>query len=113
MPKSEVEFLKHIHKECLFIEKALNGYDEEKFYEDEILKRAITRSLEIIGEASKRVSDEFKLKYHTIPWSYMAKMRDKIIHHYTGIDYEIVWQTIQNQIPELKYKIKEIINNNS
>jgi uncharacterized protein with HEPN domain len=109
MSKSEIEYLRHIKQECEFILEHSNGLLEDSFYENQILKRAFTRCLEIIGEASKRVSLDFRLKYNTIPWKDMAGMRDKIIHHYEGVDYEIVWDTIQNRIPELEYQIELII----
>eukprot|EP01038_Epipyxis_sp_PR26KG_P000197 gene197-285_t len=63
---------------------------EDDFYENEILKRAFTRCLEIIGEASKRVDAEYRDKYPFIPWKEMAGMRDKIIHYYEGVDYSVV-----------------------
>ena len=109
MPKSDIVYLKHINQEASYILKFIENKTEEEFYEDELLKRAIMRSLEIIGEATKRVSIDFRLKYHTISWSEMAKMRDRIIHHYEGVDYEIVWNTITNDIPELNFRIEEIL----
>ncbi|TRX33466.1 DUF86 domain-containing protein [Flavobacterium sp. ZT3R18] len=109
MSKSEIEYLRHIKQECEFILEHSKGLVEEAFYEDQVLKRAFTRCLEIIGEASKRVSLDFRLKYNSIPWKDMAGMRDKIIHHYEGVDYEIVWDTIQNRIPELDCQIELII----
>lgn len=110
MQKSDFEFLNHIFKECEFILKNTQDLSIESFYEDEILKRAITRSLEIIGEATKRKNDEFRAKYKDIPWQSMAKMRDKLIHHYAGVDYEVVWTTSINKIPELKSKVEAILN---
>ena len=83
------------------------------FYKDETLKRAITRALEIIGEATKNLNSEFRQKYNTIPWSYMAKLRDKIIHHYQGVDYETIWNIITQEIPELYFQIEQIIKENS
>jgi uncharacterized protein with HEPN domain len=109
MSKSEIEYLRHIKQECEFILEYSKGLPEDVFYEDQVLKRAFTRCLEIIGEASKRVSLDFRLKYNSIPWKDMAGMRDKIIHHYEGVDYEIVWDTIQNRIPELDCQIELII----
>ncbi|MFA7445670.1 MAG: DUF86 domain-containing protein [Flavobacteriaceae bacterium] len=109
MPKSDIVYLKHINQEAGYILKFIEDKTEEEFYEDELLKRAIMRSLEIIGEATKRVGIDFRLKYNTISWSEMAKMRDRIIHHYEGVDYEIVWNTITNDIPELNFRIEEIL----
>ncbi len=109
MLKSDVEFLKHIEKECVFLIKFSANLSEEAFYKDEILQRAFTRCLEIIGEASKRVDVDFRNKYPLIPWKEMAGMRDKIIHYYEGVDYSIVWVTIINKIPEIHFQIEQII----
>ena len=110
MLKSEIEYLGHMKKECDYLLKIANNLSEDEFYENETLQRAFTRSLEIIGEASKRVDLDFRLKYNSIAWSDMAKTRDKIIHHYEGVDYELVWQIISTDIPELQFQLEQIIN---
>ena len=69
---------------------------------DEILQRAFTRSISIIGEASKKLPAEFKEKYPDIEWKSMTGMRDKLIHDYFGIDYEMVWDVAVNKIPLLR-----------
>lgn len=113
MQKSDIEYLKHIKKECDFILLAIQNLDFNSFYESEVLKRATTRSFEIIGEATKNISQDFRDLYPEIPWSFMARTRDKIIHHYFGVDYIIVWETIQNKIPELQIKVENIIKEHS
>jgi uncharacterized protein with HEPN domain len=110
MLKSEIAYLRHIKKECDYLIKTSKNLKEDDFYIDETLKRAFTRCLEIIGEASKRVDSNFRLKYSSIPWSDLAKTRDKIIHHYEGVDYELVWGVITTNIPELHFQIEQIIN---
>jgi uncharacterized protein with HEPN domain len=72
------------------------------FINDGVLSRAIVRSLEIIGEASKKLPVEFKNKYPLVEWKMMAGMRDRLIHHYFGIDYETVYDTVKNDLPSLK-----------
>lgn len=110
MSKSdEVEFIKHIFTEINYIQNIIEKLDEEDFYKDETLKRSITRALEIIGEATKNLNTDFRLKYNSVPWSYMAKLRDKIIHHYQGVDYETIWNIINQEIPELHFQIEEIL----
>jgi len=73
----------------------------DDFSTNDTLIRAFSRSLEIIGEASKKIPRSFKDKYSDIPWRQIAGMRDKLIHDYFGIDLEIVWDVIQNRLPEL------------
>ncbi len=109
MQKFEILYLKHIKDECDFIIKHSNNLEEEDFFKNEVLQKAFVRSLEIIGEATKKVDSDFKSKYYIIPWKEMAGMRDKLIHDYTGVDYILVWETIKNNIPELEFQINEII----
>jgi uncharacterized protein with HEPN domain len=76
---------------------------------DETLKRAVTRSLEIIGEAVKKIPADFKGKYSIIQWKNMAGMRDRLIHDYMGVNYLIIWDVVKNKIPELHQQIIEVI----
>lgn len=105
----EIEFISHIYKEVQFIIESKSKLSENDFYENEIYQRAITRAFEIIGEATKNLSLEFKVKYNNVPWSYMAKLRDKIIHHYFGVDFETIWNIMENEIPELHFQIEQIL----
>ena len=112
MLKNYQEFLRHILDECDYI---LSVIDEEKAFEDFInddtLKRAVVRSLEIIGEASKQIPEDICQKHNNIPWRNMAGLRDKLIHHYFGINYHIVWDVIKNKIPTIKEDVLTIIDN--
>lgn len=80
-----------------------------QFLSDETLKRAVSRSLEIIGEATKKIPVDVKLQWSDIQWKHMAGMRDKLIHDYMGINYLIVWDVAKNIIPVLIPQIKEVI----
>ena len=70
---------------------------------------AVLRGLEIIGEATKNLSRELKTKHREIPWREIAGMRDKLIHEYFGVNLELVWVTIKNELPELKNQILKIL----
>ena len=74
---------------------------------------AVIRKLEIIGEATKRLPDEIKLKYKDIPWKKMAGMRDNLTHAYFGVDYDLVWQTIKKNIPEIIEDVTKILGDQS
>ncbi|RDC58633.1 DUF86 domain-containing protein [Pedobacter chinensis] len=106
---SQVEFLRHILNECEYLirESRQNTYDD--FISNERLSKAICRSLEIIGEASSKINPELKITYPFVSWREMSDLRNKIIHHYFGIDYDIVWDVIITDIPELKEQIILII----
>ena len=102
MSKVPAEYLKHIQDEISFILSATEKVSgKEDFINNEILKRAIVRNLEIIGEATKKVPADFKLKWDKVKWKEMAGMRDRLIHDYMGVNYSIVWDVIRNKIPDL------------
>ncbi|MBI5026648.1 MAG: DUF86 domain-containing protein [Nitrospirae bacterium] len=103
------EYLKHILDEADYIVKKSKGLDKNNFIKDETLKRAFVRSIEIIGEAVKRLPEDFRKKYSDTDWKAMAGTRDKLIHDYFGIDYDIVWDIVINEIPELRKQIKNIL----
>jgi uncharacterized protein with HEPN domain len=86
------------------------GEDFEEFIKSEILKRACSRSLEIIGEAAKNLSPDFKRQYKEIEWKKLSGLRDKMIHGYFGVNWDIVWDVIRNQIPKLKVQIENILD---
>lgn len=98
-----------IWKEIEHIEKFSVSLDYERLIEDEKTLYAIVRCFEIIGEAVKNIPEEVKEKYPQIPWKDMAGMRDKLIHEYFGIDYEILWETIKHRIPELRKEWLKIL----
>jgi len=81
------------------------------FISNQTLTRAFSRSLEIIGEATKKLPRKFKEDHPEIEWKGMAGMRDKLIHDYFGVDYELVWDIITTKIPELQDQINDLLNN--
>jgi uncharacterized protein with HEPN domain len=109
MYPSQVEFLQHILAECVYLLTESKSNTAGEFLQNERLKRAVCRSLEIIGEASVKIVPAFKLKYPLVPWREMGDIRNKIIHHYFGVDYDIVWDTVTNNIPPLKESIELLI----
>ena len=110
MSKSDIQFLKHIKEETEFIIEFTNNISEVEFSENRLLKKAIVRCFEIIGEATKQVDFEFRMKYNSIAWKEMAGLRDKLIHDYTGVDYSLLWIIISESIPELDFQLEQIIN---
>ncbi len=113
MPKNYIEFLKHISDECKYLIGIVSsGITKHDLLEDETLKRAVVRSLEIIGEATKKIPADIKYNWDNINWKNMAGMRDKLIHDYFGINYSIVWDVIKNKIPELSDQIEEVLKEN-
>ena len=110
MYKSYIPYLKHIFDECLYIRSVItDDVQMEQFLSDETLKRAVTRSLSIIGEATKKIPADVKYAWQSISWREMAGMRDKLVHDYMGVNYYIVWDVAKNIIPTLTEQIQTII----
>lgn len=109
MSKSHLELLRHISDEIDFLISESTNIDKNAFLEDEKLKRACARSFEIIGEASKNIPNSIKNMYPAIEWKAMARMRDRLIHHYFGVDYELVWDIIKENIPIFKTQLEKIL----
>jgi uncharacterized protein with HEPN domain len=110
MSKEPKEYLQHISEECRFIMESCNELSYDDFMMDETLKRAVTRSLEIIGEATKKIPADFKFKWNIISWKSMAGMRDRLIHEYFGVNYRIVWDVVETKIPILHEQILELLD---
>lgn len=102
-------YLEHIIDETAFIIKESRQLKFDDLIKNEVLKRAIIRSLEIIGEAIKNISKELKDRHPDIEWKKIAGIRDKLIHDYFGVDWNIVWDVINVQIHDLNVKINKIL----
>ena len=107
--RGDREFVLDMLIACNRILEYTGEMDFEKFSKSQKDIDAVIRNLEILGEASKRVSEEIKSKYPGIEWRKIAGTRDKIIHFYFGIKLEIVWNIVTAHIPELKKQLENII----
>ncbi|MGK7881843.1 MAG: DUF86 domain-containing protein [Crocosphaera sp.] len=112
MSPSSSDYLRHILDETNYLITTSQGLNKKDFINDQTLKRAWVRSLEIIGEAVKQLPHNFRTDYPEIEWRKIAGMRDKLIHNYFGIDYDIVWDAVINEIPYLEQKIMQILEEN-
>lgn len=112
MSKEPIEYLRHIADECTYLLLQIDNLSKDDFLDNETLKRAVVRSLEVIGEATKKIPVDFKVKWSSIQWKNMAGMRDRLIHDYMGVNYSIVWDVFKNKIPELYQQITEVLNDN-
>jgi len=107
-------YLEDILEAIEAIERFVVNDDFKSFYLDDKTSSAVVRKFEVIGEATKKIDSKIRKKYPEIPWKEIAGFRDRLIHDYFGIDYELVWNTIDKDSPDLKAVIKVcILNENS
>jgi uncharacterized protein with HEPN domain len=102
-------FLDDIQLAMSRIAQYIKGYDFKRFKKDNKTVDAVIRNFEIIGEASKKLSDSIKSKYPEVPWQEMYYLRNRVSHEYFGVDYEIIWDIAKNYLPENKTQIDLII----
>jgi uncharacterized protein with HEPN domain len=107
--KNDAVYLRHILDAIQKIESYVS-VGQETFMSTSHWQDAVIRQLEIIGEATKRLSPELRSRYPQIPWKRIAGMRDVLIHDYLGVDISLVWQITQTYLPELKFKIDAILS---
>jgi uncharacterized protein with HEPN domain len=103
------EYLQHMLVEADFLLAQSHGITAEQFQRDEILQRAFVRSLEILGEATKKLPGSFRASHPEIEWRAMAGMRDHLIHGYFAVDYDLVWDVVRNKVPALRGQLRRIL----
>jgi len=107
-----LDYLNDILESITNIKSFIQDMDFPTFQEDKKSQYAVIRALEIIGEASKKISKEVQKTYSDIPWRFMAGMRDKLIHDYFGVDIQVVWITASEDIINLEEGIRKIVYDN-
>lgn len=91
------------------IEIYVLGVSKDIFFKHLMMQDAVMHQIEIIGEASNRISDVFQEKHPELPWNQMRAIRNKIVHDYRGIELEIIWDTVKNNLPGLKIQIEHLL----
>lgn len=91
------------------ISEYIEGYTLSDFKKDQKTVDAVIRNFEIIGEASRKLPDNIRVKYTNVPWDEMYLLRNKVSHEYFGIDYEIIWDVATNHLPINKSQIEDIV----
>lgn len=104
------EYLQHILAEAEYLIAASRDLTFEEYHADPTLRRAFTRSLEIMGEAAKQLPAALRAEHPEVEWSLMARMRDRLIHGYFSVDESLIWAAVREKVPELKGRIEAILS---
>lgn len=107
--KDQMIYLRHMLDAIQRIKDYTNNIDAKEFLKNNLVEDAVVRNIEIIGEASKNLSTEFKKKHPEVPWKDIAGMRDRIVHFYFGLDFGLVWNVVENDLPKLEKAIVKIL----
>jgi uncharacterized protein with HEPN domain len=106
--KDDRPYIDHILQAITKIRKYTENLTREEFENDELIQDAVIRNIEIIREATKNLSKEFRKIHPNVPWRAMSGMRDKLIHDYVGIDFDVVWENIKEDMPILEDTLKDL-----
>ena len=107
-----IVYIHHVLDSCQKCLEFTKGMNYEQFISDEKTISAVVRELSVIGEAARKTTDDFRNKNPEVPWEKIFGMRNRLVHDYMGVQLPIVWQTIEDDIPELKKIIEEILATN-
>jgi len=109
MPRDDDLYLGHMLDMTSKVLELTSGVDKPTFDEDEKLQLALVHLIQVIGEAARRVSPECKAEHPEIPWGAIVGMRHKVVHDYMGVDIEVVWDTVQNDLPMLAPMLEKLV----
>lgn len=109
--RGDREFLEDIQEAVLRVIGYTDGMTYEAFMADTKTQDAVIRNLEIIGEATKNIAMDLRDKHLDVPWKGMAGLRDRLIHHYFGVNLDIVWNIVTTELTDVLYQIEAILQN--
>jgi|SRR3972149_2450484 len=111
MQKDNLVYIKHIRDSIYKIEDFTSGLSKGDFLseENQVVQSGVVRELEVIGEATSKISSEYIQSHKDVPWRDMIDTRNKVIHDYLSIDYDLIWDIIQKDLPNLKLQIEKLL----
>jgi uncharacterized protein with HEPN domain len=105
----DIARLGHVYDAICQIETYTSGVEKTAFLNHNMMQDAVMRQIEIIGEASRHISDEFQEKHPELPWFQMRGIRNKIVHDYLEINVDVIWDTVKNDLPALKAQVQKLL----
>lgn len=106
--RADIEFVNDVREAVQRITSYIGGMSYEAFLEDTKTQDAVVRNIEIIGEAARAISEQLRASSPRVPWQSMAGMRDRLIHHYFGVNLDIVWHVASDELPQLDSDLAQI-----
>jgi len=110
MKRNILVFIDDIIEAIESIEEYIEGHTFDSFQTNKMLFDAVVRNLEVIGEASKSIPDEIRDRYDDVPWQRMVGLRNILIHEYFGVNKQVIWKIVSENIPEIKPKMKRLLD---
>ena len=110
MKKDNLVYLRHILDAISVINEYTMDIKSKEFLNNRLVQDGVIRQIQIIGEATKRLSRSFRTKHTQVPWKDIAGMRDKLVHDYMGVNIDAVWNTVEKDIPQLKKEIEKLMH---
>lgn len=108
--KDDAVYVEHMLDAVETIETYTEDQTADTFRGNPLVQDAVIRQLEILGEAAKRLSSATRDQFDDVPWRDITGMRDKLIHGYFGVDVDVVWKTVREDVPELKHQLEQIVS---
>ncbi len=108
--RRDLDYLRDIEDAIKRIQEYTRNLTWQEYIQDHKTQDAVVQNLQVIGEATKKLSNEFRQNTPEIHWKAMMGTRDRLLHHYFGVNQEIVWQIVQQDIPGLRHQIEKIIS---
>lgn len=109
MKRGDTVFLQHILDAIQCIRQRLRDVSQEQFWQNDLVQDAVIRQLEIIGEASRNLSDDLRGAHSQVPWGQIIGLRNKLIHAYFSVDLSIVWEIVNDDLPALEEQVEYIL----
>jgi uncharacterized protein with HEPN domain len=108
--RDDLVYLMHIRDSLREVRQFIADESYESFLENRMMQNAVMRSFEVVGEAARRVSPEFREAHPEVPWRLLGDFRNKLIHDYFGLDLDVIWKTATEDAPRLLAQIEGLIN---